>query len=43
MNVDQMMLIGDTNARTSNANDFILNAVLHDNVLRGLVEVLFYD
>ena len=43
MNVGQMMLIGDTNARTSNANDFILNAVLHDNVLRDLGEVLFYD
>ena len=43
MNVGQIMLIGDTNARTSDANDFILNAVLHDNVLRDLGEVLFYD
>ena len=42
MNVGQMMLIGDTNARTSNANDFILNDVLHDDVLRDLGEVLFY-
>ena len=36
------MLIGDTNARTSNANDFILNDVLHDDVLRDIGEVLFY-
>ena len=42
MNVGKIMLIGDTNARTSNANDFILNDVLHDDVLRDLGEVLFY-
>ena len=42
MNVGKIMLIGDTNVRTSNANDFSLNDVLHDDVLRDQGEVLFY-
>jgi hypothetical protein len=46
-NVDYMsrgkvILIGDTNARTSDSNDFILHDVLHDEVLRDLGELLFY-
>lgn len=36
------MLIGDTNARTASANDFIMHDILHDNVLRDLSDVLFY-
>ena len=38
----KVILIGDFNARTSDLNDFILHDVLHDEVLRGLGELLFY-
>ena len=43
MNVGKIMLIGDLNARTSNANYFILNNyAFNDDVLRNLGLVLFY-
>ncbi|XP_056017143.1 uncharacterized protein LOC130053726 [Ostrea edulis] len=42
MSLGKVMLIGDTNARTSNSSDFILHDVLHNDVLRDLRELLFY-
>jgi hypothetical protein len=44
MSRDKVILIGDSNARTSDSNDFILHdvLVLHDKVVRDLGALLFY-
>lgn len=36
------MLIGDINARTTNANEFIMKDILHCSVLRDLSEISLY-
>ena len=35
---EQVILLGDTNARTSNLDDFLVGDVLHNDVLKELCE-----
>ena len=39
----QVILLGDTNARTSNLDDFLAGDVLHNDVLKDLCELIYYQ
>ena len=39
----QVILLGDTNARTSNLDDFLVCDVLHNDVLKALCELIYYQ
>ena len=39
----QVILLGDTNARTSNLDDFLVCDVLHNDVLKDLCELIYYQ